>query len=252
MTNILLMMAQQVSHTVQRGETLDGIAKKYNVSVYALKNANPDMVDMPYVGMKLIIPKTTGNDNTVSYSSVELQGSDMGSRVGQHNVDNNVGVVPDNSFVESDGLYVCLNPKLKAYSFDIASNYSNFLYGAVGLGGVFVKNAGSFNYHMGFGLGGNYLSDPVMIIANAYPYFALTLYDKPKAYNEKKGEMETETKFEFAYGACINLGLGLHVYESKSKKYYLSGGYRMEAPKFELNNMFDNGVWWVGITLVDK
>lgn len=51
--------AQQVSHTIQRGETLESIAQKYHVSVDALKQANPDAVDLFYVGMKLNIPTTS-------------------------------------------------------------------------------------------------------------------------------------------------------------------------------------------------
>lgn len=50
-------MAQQKSHTIQRGETIESIAKKYNVSVYALQQANPDLQEMFYVGMKLVIPQ---------------------------------------------------------------------------------------------------------------------------------------------------------------------------------------------------
>lgn len=52
-----IAIAQQVTHTIQRGETLESIAKKYNVSVNALKRANPDAEELTYVGMKLVIPK---------------------------------------------------------------------------------------------------------------------------------------------------------------------------------------------------
>lgn len=55
----LVTQAQQVSHTIQRGETLESIAQKYQVSVDALKQANPDAIDVFYVGMKLNIPKET-------------------------------------------------------------------------------------------------------------------------------------------------------------------------------------------------
>ncbi len=52
-----LALAQQKSHTIQRGETIESIAKKYNVSVYALERANPNAKEMFYVGMKLTIPE---------------------------------------------------------------------------------------------------------------------------------------------------------------------------------------------------
>ena len=62
MMMVSVAMAQQTSHTVQRGETLESIAQKYNVSVSALKNLNPDVAEMFYVGMKLNIPqRSTSN-----------------------------------------------------------------------------------------------------------------------------------------------------------------------------------------------
>lgn len=67
-------MAQQKSHTIQRGETIESIAKKYNVSVYALQEANPDIKDMFYVGMKLVIPEGNthigSNDNNIYQDNV--------------------------------------------------------------------------------------------------------------------------------------------------------------------------------------
>lgn len=67
-------MAQQKSHTIQRGETIESIAKKYNVSVYALQQANPDVKDMFYVGMKLVIP----DGGKVSASDKSNNNSDVG------------------------------------------------------------------------------------------------------------------------------------------------------------------------------
>lgn len=51
------LMAQQITHTIQRGETIESIAQKYNVSVDALKKANPQVAEMIFVGMKLTIPE---------------------------------------------------------------------------------------------------------------------------------------------------------------------------------------------------
>lgn len=52
-----ISMAQTKSHTVTRGETIESVAKKYGVSVDAIKQANPNMGSMFYVGMKIIIPE---------------------------------------------------------------------------------------------------------------------------------------------------------------------------------------------------
>ena len=64
--SMTIAVAQQTSHIVQRGETLEGIARKYNVTAAAIKKANPDAADMIYVGMKLIIPSPQQNKNSNS------------------------------------------------------------------------------------------------------------------------------------------------------------------------------------------
>ena len=46
----------QAKHEVRRGETLASIAKQYGVTEQMIKNANPQMGDLFYVGLKLNIP----------------------------------------------------------------------------------------------------------------------------------------------------------------------------------------------------
>lgn len=54
--SVMIMQAQQVVHTVQRGETLESIAQKYQVTKEAITKNNPNVDDSFYVGMKLNIP----------------------------------------------------------------------------------------------------------------------------------------------------------------------------------------------------
>lgn len=61
--SVMIVLAQQVVHTVQRGETLESIAQKYYVSVDALKLANPDAAELFYIGMKLNIPKVNESEH---------------------------------------------------------------------------------------------------------------------------------------------------------------------------------------------
>lgn len=74
-------MAQDktVTHVVQRGETIESIAKQYNVSVDDIYHANPNAEGLMYAGLKLIIPvsdsysnqQTSTSDssnNTIAYS----------------------------------------------------------------------------------------------------------------------------------------------------------------------------------------
>ena len=60
--SVMVAQAQQVVHTVQRGETLESIAAKYHVTKEAITKNNPYASDAFYVGLKLYIPTTqSGN-----------------------------------------------------------------------------------------------------------------------------------------------------------------------------------------------
>lgn len=45
------------THIVQRGETMESIAKSYGVSVESLNKLNPNTEGLIYVGMKLNVPQ---------------------------------------------------------------------------------------------------------------------------------------------------------------------------------------------------
>ena len=55
--NTVTSQDYQVKHVVQRGETLSSIAKQYGVTEQMIKEANSQMGDLFYVGLKLNIPK---------------------------------------------------------------------------------------------------------------------------------------------------------------------------------------------------
>lgn len=67
------VMAQQISHTIQRGETLESIAQKYNVSVDAIKKANPNVAEMIFVGMKLTIPNEKQKEAVINNPVIQQQ-----------------------------------------------------------------------------------------------------------------------------------------------------------------------------------
>lgn len=54
----ITLSAQTKVHTVQRGETVASVAKKYGISVDELKKANPNVNNFFYIGMALTIPTT--------------------------------------------------------------------------------------------------------------------------------------------------------------------------------------------------
>lgn len=66
----LSMSAQtNQSHTVQRGETIESVAKKYGISVSDLQQANPSTKDYFYAGMKLVIPRKASTQNATQTPS---------------------------------------------------------------------------------------------------------------------------------------------------------------------------------------
>lgn len=70
----LSMSAQtSLSHTVQRGETLESVAKKYGISVSDLQQANPSTKEYFYAGMKLVIPHRTTHNTTQTPSSTSTK-----------------------------------------------------------------------------------------------------------------------------------------------------------------------------------
>ena len=52
---------RQVSHVIARGDTLSGIAQRYNVSAAAIRRANNLSTDNIRVGQKLSIPVFAGS-----------------------------------------------------------------------------------------------------------------------------------------------------------------------------------------------
>lgn len=63
---VTMAQSQIITHVVQRGETLESIAKYYNISVADLNNANPNADGLIYVGMKLAVPVATTTVSTTS------------------------------------------------------------------------------------------------------------------------------------------------------------------------------------------
>ena len=59
---------QQITHIVAQKETLFGLSKQYNVSVEALQNANPILINGLQVGQELVIPQNTSKTENVTSS----------------------------------------------------------------------------------------------------------------------------------------------------------------------------------------
>lgn len=83
-TSVFAMaQTQNVTHVVQRGETIESIAKYYHVSIDDINKANPNTDGLIYVGMKLIVPQispisnlrpiTQGQNNSKTNSTTIVQ-----------------------------------------------------------------------------------------------------------------------------------------------------------------------------------
>lgn len=59
---------QQITHIVAQKETLFGLSKQYNVSVEALQNANPILINGLQVGQELVIPQNISKTENITSS----------------------------------------------------------------------------------------------------------------------------------------------------------------------------------------
>ncbi len=59
-------------------------------------------------------------------------------------------------------------------------------------------------------------------------------------------------KDDFAYGARAKADIGFQIYRTKKSNegLFITFGYRIDAPEFETKNMFENGWWSIGLTVV--
>lgn len=80
--------AQTRKHTVQRGETLETIANRYETSVAEITELNPDASRFIYVGMELIIPdspaasaKSASNDKESSVDSSSAKKKEVENKI---------------------------------------------------------------------------------------------------------------------------------------------------------------------------
>lgn len=129
------------------------------------------------------------------------------------------------------------------------SNSGGSSYWEMGVG-IGLGDIDWFSYAFGFGLQHSIIGENFLLQIKAYPYIGINNF-KEATYDSKTGKMSEDDKLEFAYGAQARLEAGLKLYETKKKnRVFLKVGYGISAPEFETKNMFDNGDWYVGLTIV--
>lgn len=191
----LMAMAQHqvVTHVVQRGETIESIAKQYNVSVADINKANPNAEGVVYVGMKLNIP-TSSKPQIVS--NIDNQ---SGSTYTQGN---NIKHHSNDKVYQEHKYKAAKNEDEKVGKFEFA--------GELGFG--FIKGADNFMYEAT--IGANYrlpynLYVGARIGYNSANYIGLTKYEGRSIKVEQKYHF-IEIPLELGYSfknASETLGL---------------------------------------------
>ena len=244
------IMAQQVSHTVRRGETLESIAKKYNVSVYALTQSNPDAKDVFYVGMKLVIPsaKATKNEiKTPETVSPVVESPTVQSETPKEETKKKSGFIQEiEGMIDAQDVTVVLRPDDKVYGIRISTNKSWFgmIFGATY---QFVSH-GTFNSYLGVGLAPRYTVGPLLLGVSLYPY--VNMYSRYEQNGTgKNGIPKFDDKIKIGYGGALDIAAGLKVYTTKKgHDIYVTGSYHVDAFEFKTDGAFKNGLWGVGIS----
>lgn len=138
----LSMSAQtSQSHIVQRGETIESVAKKYGISVSDLQQANPSTKDYFYAGMKLIIPHKTNMQN----ATTQTQSS---------NSSNRTAIITPSSAKTKNNQIKTIKQKVQMPTFHSELDGSDFTSVALTFGSDFTDLVG-----MTYGIQGQYFLD---------------------------------------------------------------------------------------------
>lgn len=194
MMTMTVAMAQQVTHVIQRGETLESIAQKYQVTVDAIKQANPDAVNMIYVGMRLIIPvKPQQNVDAISRSTNGGQQQAVSIQT-QSQVAVQEAVPHEQMPIGSTNIES--NSKLNTwrYSGRIGSNFFK------------IKDAEYISFSMVFTLGSHYY-----FAENAYLAAYLGYYGATLDYSYEVAKNKIEKYAVESHNIILPIGIGVNI-----------------------------------------
>ena len=238
----------QAKHEVQRGETLASIAKQYGVTEQMVKDANPQMGNLFYVGLKLNIPSKGKVDNKIvdekqeNYNASEFVVSNDDKLSIIHHYTSN-GVIDYNA--EGMDNYFVYQPDFKTYGLDVSMDmYKYFFWGMSFYSNLKFKPSDALSYQMNINLGVKkriVFDDRFMASLKVNPYIGWM------------SKHDGSSNSEFTYGAAGAVNIGLKLFDtSKGKSVFLTGGYNIMAGEFRTKGMFDSGAWMLGITFIGK
>ena len=235
--SMTMSMAQQITHTIRRGETLASIAQKYGITEAAIKQANPEASNMIYVGMKLIIPpntqtqksnQTTGNVRQLENSQTTPLATPVQSK-------ENATSTSKSSLEETVNSF-----NIVYYSFDGLKNYGisdyflrlNNLSGEFNIRGNYFEKYSNNNFDIGLNYSFLLLEQESMrlfLTLSIGPSIRNQYVPDPK-YNEKTGKIIEGSKEKWYIDAYSNPRLIFQY-----KKVLLSLGVFFWAPDLKLD-----------------
>lgn len=260
---LAVAQTQNVTHVVQRGETIESIAEYYHVSVDDINKANPNTDGLIYVGMKLVVPTSTkGNrderndhlfesgkyitseQTTNNSHSINLNYEEKHST---ENISQSIFVGEGESFsflYQPDAKLYGLQMELGTKSFCLAASIlSNLKFGK--------KETTATKAYLGPGVRRKYVFNNTFVIqGKVYPYIGLADSSTPKNIEIKH---EAEEKTEFTYGASADISAGIKLWNtSHGNSTFLHLGYAIIANEFKTKGIFKNGCIMVGLTTIVK
>lgn len=235
-----------ITHTVKKGESFYGIAKKYGVSVELLKQANPNMGNYFHAGMTLNIPtKIDSNDlNEFSNDSVNQENfynpPEFYRKIEETKIDDNSS---DNRIKD------ITNYGLMYWGFDGYENYGVFAesttYNNVGVemaGRTKFEKHSNYNWELGLNYSFGIFREEksaLMLTASFCPISVRT----QEEYNYKSDKYQSKTYFDAYYSLRLSLKLGC---------VDLTGGYFYWAPKWEFGKDYKIDGFCIGLMYSTK
>ncbi len=136
-----------VKHIVARGETLEDIAKTYNVTKDEIISLNPSAGQFVYVGMELTIPQ---KPQPTYYNTTPLNNSGTDPRMGDYNKG-----IPD-SANNSSSNNSSVSTEDNSFSYWGFGYLANFKTADKGYYGFFTRGIADYHFGMDFGMYANY------------------------------------------------------------------------------------------------
>ena len=253
--NVAFAQDFQAKHEVQRGETLAGIAKQYGVTEQMIKDANPQVGNLFYVGLKLNIPKSAETKNNVKQKEV----------VEAPKVTNNEDVYeqPQNSVVQTNkGSYSTQYKRAAGIVYE-NENISSVEFNTMGIGywsydgfenwGIQMSSltyngwASEINIRANLKKYGNYNMDFAFLghsfgltkSDNSILYLALVAgpsFRMQTVYDWKKDKDKDKMFIDFYGAVSLNFQLG--------EKFLIKAGYNLWSAQFKFKEGYNaDGVY---------